>query len=225
MSSRQNLEAMTVVQLKALLAQKGLDTAGRKAELINRLMPNTAGADLAPPNIAVSSVSASLPSSSSSSVVVSSEPPEWAKQLQSQVAALGALVGRTQESAVPSLSKPALTYQHEQLQKIKTDFCRAESAAAGNTTVAQACSQGKSLVEGLMQYTRIADTDGFDVALAFSRGSLVRGDGGPAKTPGGSSRLHQKTCAKTVRKACRLWHLRCTVEPALSSEVNVVFHL
>ena len=52
-------------------------------------------------------------------------------------------------------------------------FTRIEGTAASNSVITQACAEGKKLCDESIQFLRIADTEGFDVAMAFSKGPVV----------------------------------------------------
>ena len=167
---RAALQAKTVVALQAMAKTKGLDHTGRKAELIDRLVASETAPKRA--NVVPSAVADGVSASSSASIS-GDDPPAWAKQLQDQVAALGGLVQPSQaDSAQAAPSKPGLKDQFSAISKIHKVFERIETATV-NSVIKDACAEGKALCAERMQYLRIADVEGFDVAAAFAREPLV----------------------------------------------------
>lgn len=85
-------------------------------------------------------------------------------------------------AASGKFKNPALSLQHDQLQKIKSVFGRVEAAATQGSTVGvgNACKVGKEACEEALQFIKIADVKGADVAVAFPRAPWWRRTRGSA---------------------------------------------
>ena len=179
MADRATLQKRTVPELKALLSAQQLECSGKKAELIERLLQHSNGSSNHSTNSPSCGSSGPLVTNSTPSVSVggssSNNPPEWAKTLQQQVAAVGQLVSSTSshDARQDELRKPSHQEQYGALVKIKAVFSKIEVAGGAVEAVTKAAKEGKQLCDERMQLLRIADSEGWDVALAYAREPLV----------------------------------------------------